>query len=697
MRAWLACTLAVVALLGCRRPPKPAPAPPPPRTALPKPHLRGIHLGPGVRLPGDAISETLQQGWLCLDLPGAARSSLWAVPGKGLRFAQLATDVGPRRWDLMAVEPDDPTPTVLVRDVGPWPQPGPHEEVVFLRTDPATGVGSLWTSDAKQPEGRQLSEPGDDVRSFAVDEQRGTVWLTTQPGGLLQVSRDGKPAHVLETGAEAVLAVLADGEALVRGKDTVRIDAKGATHGLSPAPMLAQTAGAELVFQDHQGGLWLWPGPEREAVALPGATTEDQLLRAPGGPWIVHRDGKLQRLSWFDGQGLQPVVTLGPLGWTGAARLREGVVAALLTHDTDQSGAHDGEDESDVCLVASALKPLEISERNVPLALADKLDGMRALLASEGIAVRTLRFVRAEPGGGLTRSTRLQVIAQGPPPTPAPLPADATPGEAHDEPAFLLHWLDLLHGRLTVAAGDPHLGLDVEWPDADRQAMADWSAPQGRFMHRFRLGDLVLLQRDDYQLEWLEPRVQGDPAVPPWSEGVRNVSGMPLSLRMACVRGTVEFSVDLPEPLEPGLTHPMPAGCADSAVPPRFFAAGVELPVWDPERAMDTADWLMTTARVWKSEGFKHVSTPSTATGEPVDPGLAHDVTHFAAPQGFAELLDKDKRKLAKSLWTEIARHLARSHGRNCPRNSKGCLVLHIHDSDGHRWSIDESLLEPAL
>jgi hypothetical protein len=382
MRAWVVCMLAVLAC-GCQRPSKPAVPRPVSRAPLPKPHLRGIHLGPGERAQGDAVSEALQQGWVCLDLPGAARSHLWTV-GKGLRFAQLQTDIGPRRWDLMAVEPDDPTPTVLIRDVGPQPLPVQGEEVVFTRTGPE-GSAVLWRADPQHPDGVVISTPGHVLR-VAVDPVRHVAWYlqSTQDSQEPQLWRwqpGGVPALALQQGS-GFLGVLPDGQPVFRGgpQEDWRHD---------HAPVLDAWGNTAIVKRD--GGQFLVLTEQGPAVPLPDATTTDVPLFQPGGPWIVHRDGKFQRLSLVDGKALLPIVALGPVGWAGAARLQGGVVAALLTHDTDQSGAHDGEDESDVCLVARAIQPLEIPERSVPLRFVPHLDALRARLAADGIAFRACR------------------------------------------------------------------------------------------------------------------------------------------------------------------------------------------------------------------------------------------------------------------------------------------------------------------
>lgn len=699
MRAWVVCMLAAFACCACQRPPKHVAPRPVSRAPLPKPHLRGIHLGPGEQVRGDAVAEALQQGWLCLDLPGAARSSLWAT-GKGLRFAQLQTDVGPRRWDLVAVEPDDPTPTVLVRDVGPRPQPVQDEQVVFTRTDAATGRHSLWVGDPQHPDGVALSGPELDVTSVAVDAARHVVWCLAlaqdpavqvlyrwQPGqAALQPAPWPNPSQ--ETGLVQV-GIGADGQPLPVPRDGSHVETGGTT------TVVQQPSG--LVVRRVEPGA---------AVPLADAASPDVLLANPGGPWIVHRDGKFQRLSLVDGAALQPIAALGPVTWAGAAKLHDGVVAALLTHDTDASGAHDGEDESDVCLVARAIQPLEIAERSVPHRLVDKVDALRALLAAEGVAARTVRVIRAEPSGGLTRAPRLLVLAQGPPPQVPPLPADATEGTVEDEPTFLLHWIERLHARLAQAAGDPHLGLDVEWQDADRQALADWSGAQGRFVHRVRLGDRVVGVRDEHVLELLEDRSHGaredgpeGERLPVCAGAVRNLGLEPLAVRVLCedpVQSRRSQAFLLPDLPAGGTARwSFTPGFATTAthLTPRFLIGEVPVPVWDPHASEDTADWATTVTRIVREVGFQH--RPAPITGEPGDPGLAHDVTQFLAPQGFASLDDKARRRLAKSLWIEVARHLARHHGEDCTRPAHGCPDLHLVDAEGHRWTVSKGVLDP--
>ncbi len=107
----------LLGLLACRPVPKPAKVRPPVVHVPIRPHSRGT-VGPGEVLPTDALTQTLEQGWLCFELPGAQRRNLMAGPGRTLMYLELAQDSTEPTWNCMTLLPDDPSPQLVGVGVG---------------------------------------------------------------------------------------------------------------------------------------------------------------------------------------------------------------------------------------------------------------------------------------------------------------------------------------------------------------------------------------------------------------------------------------------------------------------------------------------------------------------------------------------------------------------------------------------------
>jgi hypothetical protein len=246
------------------------------------------------------------------------------------------------------------------------------------------------------------------------------------------------------------------------------------------------------------------------------------------------------------------------------------------------------------------------------------------------------------------------------------------------------------------------LALRIDWSGGGQVALADWSASQGRFLHRILLGDRVMTARDDFSLEW-EGRVtterRGDGLHATCSGQVKNTGGHPLDLQVVCL--AVEASCTTQMAPATALPSLAPGGSASWTVTwapvseratfrQQFISAEARLPAFDVMAARDLADWAATNERIVKESGFRHHPKFLRENCDPMDPGLNHDLVHFDVPQGFAALDARARQKLAKLLWTEVIRHVARLHESRPP-------VLQLTDPEGHRWTVAQGTLEAVL
>jgi hypothetical protein len=218
-------------------------------------------------------------------------------------------------------------------------------------------------------------------------------------------------------------------------------------------------------------------------VALPAPTTPTE--------WRMRQVGAV---AWLDGAvagAMQPWAAVTPVAWGGVVRLPTrsgavgGVLAALLVHDTDQSGSHDLDDEADVCLLAQALQPLEVPERVWPKSMSPAVvAALRARLAEAGLPVRGLRVARsptdADGLGGLLLEARLQGELS--------LPVPTTASAAELPVTAQLAWLGRLAEDLRTTSGHPELGLHLLGERGEREALVA-RTDAGAWQARIRIGD----------------------------------------------------------------------------------------------------------------------------------------------------------------------------------------------------------------
>ncbi len=179
------------------------------------------------------------------------------------------------------------------------------------------------------------------------------------------------------------------------------------------------------------------PGDE---PSLPQATDSLRLIHTPQGQnWLVRTDARGETLLEPTRGGPVPVVTVAQVAFQAAAMVPGGVLAALLRQDTDGDGQPSAEDESDVCLIARAVTPVQVTARSVPLARLKVADAVRKMAAETLTAAVTDRWLKQEH--------RLQLRYAGP--------------CGLDQPAVTDRLVEL-HDAVTRVVGEMDLSLEVQ-------------------------------------------------------------------------------------------------------------------------------------------------------------------------------------------------------------------------------------------
>lgn len=711
MTTSLTVRLALCLLLGLGACRKAEEAPALPRVPQPAgPPRLGAGTPPAEPLPPALVLDALTQGWTCLPLDGAPRVGL-SVDGNGgdgareVRWLERRLDL--QGWDLYAADLTTRAVRLVRKDVGPEARlaPGQATTLAWLQEARPQGLDgpllrSLLAADGPEAQGRQVSHQTHDVTSFLLDGQdavytaHGMAWRVPLAGG--PPRRIGQAEHVW-----AVVEGSADLVVREAGR-TQRLDAAGTLHPLGPDAQKVVVYGKDVVLAgDGAPRLGsLAPGVD-PAVPLAGFRPEDKLLTSSDAAWLTRPEpptkppgpNAVQLMAVTAGE-LVPIVTLGP-AWPGeAVRLPAGALAVLLVHDTDQDAQRDARtgDEADVCVLAPALKPLVIPERVLPMRLAAAMPQVRALLAAEGVAALQLK-VAAGP--------RLQVRAQGQPP---------------ESPEAMLAQLRRVQAGLTRLSGDPRLGVVLRWETTDALSAATWAPELEGFLHQARLGDVVFGDRRDFRIEaamavrWRdEGEVEGSGVVVPVGITAATSDTEPAAPIRAEPVDLAVFCTPTSEVVEANGRHraPLPAWGANKeawftvicrnppdAPPPklRIESGGRNWPWFDAAADRDAADWLKAVGRIVRDTGFTPRLPPMPDDllpdlERPMDPGrIRHETEHFDAPVGFAALQPKQREKLARALWIEVALHLEGQHGRK-PE------LLHLHAPGGQSWALDRTSL----
>lgn len=423
VRTWLPSLLVLgllLAVLGCRD------APPyidPSRydqaartTGGPRPRLFARTLPTRERPPEALVADALQLGWICLDLPKKPRPRLLPMQGDGkLRVIERDDGAG---WQVLAVDLATRTATVEValpdwraEPVGENWLVGTaaaatlsNDDALALAIDVSAsmdrnslGTLQLWSRGAAV----ELAPAATQIDSFVADAGSQTAWFVDAPpdatATLWQVNLAGPPTPVLLGGAEHVWGVVNDGRLLVirgqgdKGSETQLFEpASGRRWRAGPDATEVVVAANRIFLQDGQRQLWTvgeWP---IEEVPLPGSRRGDRLLAGGGEAAVVRTfPGPVEQLAWIEPTTLLSVGSLGPAHWVAATPMSDGVVAAVVGHDSNGSGTLDpATDEADVCIVARALRPLTVPERTMP-------HGANL----EGLPGATLHVARARPAG----------------------------------------------------------------------------------------------------------------------------------------------------------------------------------------------------------------------------------------------------------------------------------------------------------
>ncbi len=210
-------------------------------------------------------------------------------------------------------------------------------------------------------------------------------------------------------------------------------------HWLRVAVMLP--TGASVIVADpvdSETGLALDATPLDEP-SQPQPPDGMRLIHVPQGQnWLVRTDKTGETLSELTRGGPVPIVTVTPVSFQSAATVPGGVVAALLRHDTDGDGQASPEDESDLCLIARAVTPVQVATRHVPLARLAVAEAVRSLTEHALAAAVSNRWLKQEH--------RLQVHFQGQCDLDAPAVTDR---------------LMELHDAVTRVVGEVDLSLEV--------------------------------------------------------------------------------------------------------------------------------------------------------------------------------------------------------------------------------------------
>ena len=176
-----------------------------------------------------------------------------------------------------------------------------------------------------------------------------------------------------------------------------------------------------------------------EAPGPPPPPEPLRLLRVPqGATWLVRKEAAGETLLEPSRAGPLPLVTVTPVAWVAAAAVPGGVVAGLLRQDTDGDGAASEDDEADLCLIARAVAPVVVTERQVPLARLAVADGLTRLAEAAVAAPVTLRWLQS--------LRRVRVGYVGP--------------CALDTPAATARLMEL-HDAVTRTVDEVDLGLEV--------------------------------------------------------------------------------------------------------------------------------------------------------------------------------------------------------------------------------------------
>ncbi|MBI5608072.1 MAG: hypothetical protein HY902_04270, partial [Deltaproteobacteria bacterium] len=251
----------------------------------------------------------------------------------------------------------------------------------------------------------ELAPGATQIESFVADADSQLAWFVDAPvdatATLWQVNLAGAPTPVQLGEAEHIWGVVNDGRLLVirgqggKGSETQLFEvATGRRWRAGPDSAAVVVAANRIFLEDRRRQLWTigeWP---IEEVPLPGSRPGDRLLGGGGEAAVVRGfAGSVEQLAWIEPATLQSVGSLGPAHWVAATPMSDGVVAALVGHDSNGSGTLDpATDESDVCIVARALRPLTIPERTMP-------SGANL----EGLPGATLHMARARPAGDHAR------------------------------------------------------------------------------------------------------------------------------------------------------------------------------------------------------------------------------------------------------------------------------------------------------
>ncbi len=382
-------------------------------TGGPRPRLFARNLATREKLPEALVADALQMGWICLDLPKKPRPRLLPMRGDGkLRVIERDDHAA---WQVLAVDLATRTATVETALPDWHAEPVSNGWVVTSASAPtltdddaralaidvsATGepttLGGLWWL---QPAPVDLAPTATHVESFVTDAASLTAWYIDAPGDgtptLWQVGLAEAPTPLLLGEAEHLWGVVNDGKLLVvrgageNGSETQLFEPESRRRWrVGPDAVVVVVAANRIFLQDVEQQLWTigeWP---IEEVPLPGARPGDRLLTGGGEAAVVRRfPGPVEQLAWIEATTLQSVGSLGPARWVAATPMGGGVVAALVGHDTNGSGLFDpASDVADVCIVARALRPLVVPERNMP-----------AGANLEGLPGATLHVVRAWP------------------------------------------------------------------------------------------------------------------------------------------------------------------------------------------------------------------------------------------------------------------------------------------------------------
>ncbi len=191
-------------------------------------------------------------------------------------------------------------------------------------------------------------------------------------------------------------------------------------------------------------------GVDSETGLPPDATPPDEpsqpqppanlrLIHVPQGQnWLVRTVGNAETLLEPTRAGPVAQVTVTHVSFQAAANVPGGVIAALLRQDTDGDAQASAEDESDLCLVARALTPIQVTERRVPLARLAVAEAVRKLAEATLATSVVDRWLKQEH--------RVQLRFRG--------------LCKLDEPAVTAALVDL-HDAVTGVVGEVDLSLEV--------------------------------------------------------------------------------------------------------------------------------------------------------------------------------------------------------------------------------------------